>query len=53
MVLSAPEETERHLKVLRALASILQNPLFAKQIVEMQNARQVYDLVCQYEASLA
>ena len=53
MVLSAPEETERHLKVLKALASILQNPMFAKQIVEMQNARQVYDLVCQYEASLA
>lgn len=53
MVLSSPQETEKHLKVLKALASILQNPLFAKEIVEKQNARQVYELVCQYEASIS
>ena len=53
MVLSSPQETERHLKVLKALASILQNPAFVKEVAEKQDSRQVYDLVCQYEASLS
>ena len=53
MLLSNPEETERHLSVLRELASVLQNPVFSKEVIEKQTAQEVYDLLCKYESSLA
>lgn len=51
MLLCNPGETDLHLQVLKELASILQNPLFGKQLQEKTSAQQVYDLLCSYEES--
>lgn len=53
MLLSNPTETERHLEVLKVLAAVLQNPGFIKEVTEKQNAQEVFDCMCKYEASLA
>lgn len=53
MLLSGIEETEKHLAVLKELASVLQNPNFVKEVQEQKSAQAVYDLLCKYEISLA
>jgi len=53
MLLSNSSETERHLEVLKVLAAILQNPAFAKELLEKQSAQEVFELMCRYESSLA
>lgn len=53
MLLSSTDETEKHLSVLKILASVLQNPAFSKEVIEKQTAQEVFDLMCQYESSLA
>lgn len=53
MMLCNPSETERHLEVLRDLASILQNPSFVKAVMEQRSEQDVYNLLCEYEASIA
>ena len=53
MLVCSPSETELHLKVLKELAAILQNPAFVREIMEKQSAKEVYELLISYEASLA
>ena len=53
MLMSGPDETEKHLSVLKELASVLQSPAFIKEISEQTTAQGVIDLLCKYESSLA
>ena len=53
MMLCNPSDTETHLEVLKELAAVLQNPAFINEMSEKHSSQDVYDLLCQYEASLA
>ncbi|WP_428769869.1 PTS sugar transporter subunit IIA [Treponema sp. HNW] len=52
MLLSSPESSELHLRVLKRLARILQNPKFYNALMEQTNPEAVYDLICKYETDL-
>ncbi|WP_443736511.1 PTS sugar transporter subunit IIA [Treponema sp.] len=49
MVLCGENEDDLHLKVLKDLASALQNPEFSKNIEEKKSAQDVYDFLCGFD----
>ncbi len=52
LVLYNSSETEGHLAVLKDLATVLQDPSFMKNVIEMQSAQDVYDLLLRYKGNL-
>jgi PTS system fructose-specific IIC component/PTS system nitrogen regulatory IIA component len=49
MLLAPPVEAERHLHLLQRMANILRNPDFYKDVISAGNARQVYEILKNYE----
>jgi PTS system fructose-specific IIC component/PTS system nitrogen regulatory IIA component len=49
LIVSSPDSTEYHLRVLKRLALILDVPSFYKEMMAQKNAQDVYDLICKYE----
>lgn len=52
MLICSPDAAELHLKVLKELAAILQNPVFIRGLVEKKTCEEVYDLVCQNDSAI-
>ncbi len=52
MFLFAPDETEKHLKIMQTLASILQNADFYSEIMNKKTAAEIYDTICQFEQKI-
>lgn len=52
MLLSSPENSELHLRVLKRLARILEKPKFYNALMEQTSSDAVYDLICKYETDL-
>ena len=52
MLLSSPENSELHLRVLKRLARILEKPKFYNALMEQTSPDAVYDLICKYETDL-
>lgn len=52
MILGAEDEAERHIQILKSLASVLQVPDFIDNIVKCASASEVYKFLCESEESL-
>ncbi len=52
LLLSSPESSELHLRVLKHLARLLENASFYNELMTQKSAQDVYDLVCRYEEEL-
>lgn len=52
MLLSSPDSSELHLRVLKRLARLLENTKFYNALLEQKSSEAVYDLVCKYETDL-
>lgn len=53
MILGASGETERHIQILKQLASVLQVPGFVDRMSKCETASDVYNLLCKTEDSLS
>ena len=49
MVVAPPQDTEQHLKVLRHLAELLENPQFHSELQSQKDSQGVYNIICKYE----
>ncbi len=52
LLVSSAEDTGPHLKMLRNIATLLQNPQFYPDLVAAKSADQAYRTLCHYEESL-
>lgn len=52
LLLSSPDSSELHLRVLKRLSRILNNPKFYAAAMEQTGPEALYDLVCKYETEL-
>jgi PTS system fructose-specific IIC component/PTS system nitrogen regulatory IIA component len=49
MVLAPPKDSEKHLRVLKRLAELLDNPQFYTDLVTQGDARKAYEIIRKYE----
>ncbi len=52
LLLSSPDSSELHLRILKHLARLLENSDFYGELMAQKTAQDVYDLVCRYEEEL-
>ncbi len=52
LIISSPDSTEYHLRVLKRLALLLEVPSFYNDVLSRKDAQSVYDLICKYEDEL-
>lgn len=52
LLLSSPDSSELHLRVLKHLARLLDNTAFYRELLEQKSPEAVYNLVCRYEEDL-
>ena len=52
MIIGSDDDTERHIQVLKQLASILQIKNFVQNIISLNSASEVYNFICSSEESL-
>ena len=52
MLVGNTGDNAQHLKVLKGLASVLQQPRFIEELPEKKSAADVYNLLCEYETSV-
>ncbi len=52
LLLSSPDSSELHLRVLKHLARVLENSAFYNDLLSQKTPEAVYDLVCKYEEEL-
>lgn len=52
LLLSSPDSSELHLRILKHLARLLENSAFYGELMAQESAQDVYDLVCRYEEEL-
>ena len=52
MILGSEGEAERHIQILKSLASVLQIPNFVENLVKCSSASEVYKFLCESEESL-
>ena len=52
MILGSEGEAERHIQILKSLASVLQIPNFVDNHVKCSSASEVYKFLCESEESL-
>lgn len=52
LLLSSPDSSELHLRVLKHLARLLDNAAFYNELLEQKSSQAVYDLICRYEEEL-
>lgn len=53
MILGAEDETERHIQILKQLASVLQLPGFVEKMINCKSSSEVHNLLCDSEDSLS
>jgi PTS system fructose-specific IIC component/PTS system nitrogen regulatory IIA component len=52
LIISSPDSTAYHLRVLKRLALLLETPAFYNEVLAQKSAQDVYDLLCKYEDQL-
>ncbi len=52
LLLSSPDASELHLRILKHLARLLENNSFYNDLLSQKAPQDVYDLVCRYEEEL-
>ena len=52
LLVSSAEDTGPHLKMLRNIATLLQNPQFYPDLLDATSAEQAYRILCHYEQAL-
>lgn len=53
MVLSSGEDCSLHLRVLKRLALLLENPEFSRELLAQKDSQSAYKIICKYEDILA
>jgi len=49
MIIAPPQDTETHLKVLKRLAELLENPQFHIELQSQDDSQGAYKIICKYE----
>ena len=49
MMLAPPKDSEKHLRILKRMAELLENPQFYIEILSQKDAKGVFQVVCKYE----
>ncbi|GHV60626.1 hypothetical protein AGMMS49587_02570 [Spirochaetia bacterium] len=49
MVLAPPTDSEKHLRVLKRMAELLENPQFYTEILSQKGVQGVHQVICKYE----
>ena len=52
LLLTSPDSSELHLRILKHLARLLENSAFYGELMAQKTPQDVYDLVCRYEEEL-
>ena len=52
MLIAPREDSEKHLRILKRLAELLENPQFYTDLVAQRNSQDVYKVICKYEDML-
>lgn len=52
MLLFAPDETERHLQVMKQFAGLLQYPEFCNELVKKNSPQEIHDAICACETAM-
>lgn len=52
MLLFAPDETERHLQIMKQFAGLLQYPEFCNGLVKKNSPQEIYDAICACESAM-
>ncbi len=52
LLLSSPDASELHLRILKHLARLLESPSFFNELLAQKSPQDVYDFVCRYEEEL-
>jgi PTS system fructose-specific IIC component/PTS system nitrogen regulatory IIA component len=49
MILAPPKDSEKHLRILKRLAELLENPQFYMDLLSQRDAQGAYNVICKYE----
>jgi PTS system fructose-specific IIC component/PTS system nitrogen regulatory IIA component len=49
MILAPQKDSEKHLRLLKRLAELLENPQFYMDILSQRDSQGVYNIICKYE----
>jgi PTS system fructose-specific IIC component/PTS system nitrogen regulatory IIA component len=49
MILAPPKDTEKHLRILKRLAELLENPQFYIDLVSQNDSQGAHGVICKYE----
>ncbi len=52
LLLTSPDSSELHLRILKHLARLLESPTFYGDLMVQKTPQDVYDLICRYEEEL-
>jgi PTS system fructose-specific IIC component/PTS system nitrogen regulatory IIA component len=52
LLLSSPSDAEQHLRALKGLACLLENPAFQASLMEATSAQNAYDIIQKYENTM-
>ncbi|MDR2178431.1 MAG: PTS sugar transporter subunit IIA [Treponema sp.] len=51
MILAPQKDSEKHLRLLKWLAELLENPQFYMDILSQRDSQEVYNVICKYEST--
>jgi PTS system fructose-specific IIC component/PTS system nitrogen regulatory IIA component len=49
MILAPPKDSEKHLRILKRLAELLENPQFYMDLLSQKDPRGAHNVICKYE----
>jgi PTS system fructose-specific IIC component/PTS system nitrogen regulatory IIA component len=49
MILAPPKDSEKHLRILKRLAELLENPQFYMDLLSQRDSQGAYNVICKYE----
>jgi PTS system fructose-specific IIC component/PTS system nitrogen regulatory IIA component len=49
MILAPPNDSEEHLRILKRMAELLENPQFYIELLSQKNTQGAYQIICKYE----
>jgi PTS system fructose-specific IIC component/PTS system nitrogen regulatory IIA component len=49
MILAPPKDSEKHLRILKRLAELLENPQFYMDLLSQKDPQGAYNIICKYE----
>jgi PTS system fructose-specific IIC component/PTS system nitrogen regulatory IIA component len=49
MILAPPKDSEKHLRILKRMAELLENPQFYMELLSQKDTQGAYQVICKYE----